>query len=261
MTMIVKTNVNCIGVFSFLHVPRRVERSRSAAKRLSQSPPFRCDLAEGGPDLMAELDFSDLSPDAAPDRSEVNRALADGDQVSVAGPVSALGAVLVALHRRERLDIGVAWTPSTDPLASTLSRTWGLEVNGRLSGESARTYGLIRDDQGGVLLARGRITSRPKGVGARGPTSFGAQIYHDDQRVADGEIMRVDVRPDWSEVDTLKVNVHKQLWRRGDISHGRAIQVACDEAQVEIDGVLFPRPMTKWTWYADPRLRWTLVSA
>lgn len=211
---------------------------------------------------MAELDFSDLLPNTAPDRDEVKRALTKAEQVSVAGPVSALGAVLVALHRRDRLDIGVAWTPSSDPLASGLSRTWGLDATGRLSGESAKTYGLIRDDQGGVLLARGRISALPQASGARGATAsrFGAQIYHDDQRVADGEIQRVDVRPDWTGTDTLKVNVHKQPWRRGEITLGRAIQVACDQAQIEIDGVPFPRPMTKWTWYAEPRLRWTLIS-
>lgn len=228
---------------------------------------------------MVELDFTSLAPDTAPDRDVVRRAVAEADRVSVAGPVPALGAVLVALRRRERLDIGVAWTPTGDPLASGLSRAWGVDPAGRLSGESPRALGLVCDDQGGVLLARGRITalvtsssgsltkpsskSASGGSEGRGRTGsrFGAQIYHDDQRVADGEIMRVDVRPDWTAVDVLKVNVHKQLWRRGDISLGRAIQVACDQAQVEIDGVPYPRPMTKWTWYADPRLRWTLISA
>lgn len=211
---------------------------------------------------MAELDFSDLAPDTAPDRDTVKKALAQAEQVSVAGPVSALGAVLVALHRRERLDIGVVWMPSSDPLASGLSRTFGLDADGRLSGQSAKAYGLIRDDQGGVLLARGRITSLPKEPGVRVPTAsrFGAQIYHDDQRIADGEIQRVDVHPDWAGVDSLKVNVHKQPWRRGEITRGRAVQVACEAARVEIDGVPYPRPMTRWTWYADARQRWTLIS-
>jgi len=213
--------------------------------------------------MQAELDFSELSPDSAPDRDEVKNAVARAEQVSVSGPVSALGAVLAALLRRDRLDVGVAWTPSPDPLASGLSRTWGVDATGRLSGESTRTYGLVRDDQGGVLLARGRITATPTASGPRAPAAsrFGAQIYHDEKRVADGEIQRVDVRPDWAAVDTLKVNVHKQLWRRGDITQGRAIQVACDPARIEVDGAPFPRPMTRWTWYADSRLRWTLLSS
>lgn len=215
---------------------------------------------------MAVLDFSDLSPDAAPDKDTIRAALVEAESVSVAGPVAALSGVLAALDRLERLDLGVAWLPSEDSLAAGLSRTWGVDRQGRLSGASGaspRTLGLVRDDHGGVLLARGRVTSLPKPAGSRGPTysRFGAQIYHDEKRVADGEIMRVDVRPDWTIDDRLKVTVHKQLLRRGEISQGRAIQIACDEAQVEIDGVPYPRPVTKWTWYADPRLRWTLLSA
>lgn len=211
---------------------------------------------------MIELDFSDLPPDAAPDRDTVKRALAEAERVSVAGPVSALGAVLAALNRLDRLEVGVAWIPSSDPLAAGLSRTWGLDAGGRLSGDSTKVLGLPRDDHGGVLLARGRLTSLPTDPANRKPAAsrFGAQIYHDQQRVADGQITRVDVRPDWTAVDTLKANVHKQLWRRGEISLGRAIQVACDEAQVEIDGVPYARAVTKWTWYADPRVRWTLIS-
>lgn len=214
---------------------------------------------------MVELDFSDLAPDTAPDQDRVKRAVAEADRISVAGPVCAIGAVLAALRRQDRLDVGVSWLPSGDPLASGLSRTWGVDAGGRLSGESSRTLAVVCDDRGGVLLARGRITAAQPGAvalsGGRTGSRFGAQIYHDEKRVADGQIMRVDVRPDSTAEDSLKVNVHKQLWRRGEITHGRAIQVACDEAQIEIDGVPLPRPMTKWTWYADPRLRWTLISA
>lgn len=211
---------------------------------------------------MVELDFADLSPATAPDRDVVKRAMADAERVSVTGPVGALGTVLSVLHRSNRLEMGVSWTPTGDPLAEGLSRTLGLDVGGRMKGESVRTLSLIRDDQGGVLLARGRIQSLPKVAGTRGPSRsrFGAQIYHDDQLLADGEIQRLDVRPDWTAVDSLRVTVHKQLWRRGESTSGRAVQVACDPAEIEVDGVPFPRPMTTWTWYADPRLRWTLLS-
>lgn len=212
---------------------------------------------------MAVLDYRDLSPEAAPDKDELRNAVAQADQVGVAGPVSALGAVLAVLYRLDRLDRGLAWIPSVDPLAAGLSRSWGVASDGRLSDASPRRLGLVRDDHGGILLARGRITALPKEASGRprSQSRFGAQIYHDDKRVADGEIIRVDVRPDWTAEDRLTVNVHKQLWRRGEVSRGRAIQVACDEAQIEVDGVPFPRAVTKWTWYADPRLRWSLVSA
>lgn len=228
---------------------------------------------------MVELDFSELSPDTSPDRDALTKAVTGADQLSVAGPVPALAGVLAALRRREGLDVPVAWIASEDPLAAGLARTWGVDSAGRLSSEEPLVLGLVCDDQGGVLLARGRITSwnrsqgrsavrsgeggsAARGSAARSRTGqrFGAQIYHDAVRVADGKIQRVDVRPDWPNPASLKVNVHKQLWRRGDVTVGRAIQVACDQAQVEIDGVPRPRPITSWTWYADPRLRWTLIS-
>ncbi len=211
---------------------------------------------------MAVLDFGDLTPDQAPDKEQVKRALSVADDVTVVGPVAALGTVLATLTRLNRLDLGVAWIPSEDPLAAGLARSLGIDTRGRLAPGSQRLLSLVRDDHGGVLLARGRLTSLPKKAGAPGSTygRFGAKIYHDDQKVADGEIQRVDVRPDWTSEDRLKVNVHKQLWRRGQITVGRAIQVSCDEAQVEIDGVPYLRPVTSWTWYADNRYRWTLAS-
>ena len=212
---------------------------------------------------MALLDFGDLKPDVAPDKELVTRALTTADHVTVVGAVPALGTVLATLDRLERLDLGVAWIPSEDPLAAGLARSLGIDDKGRLAKASRRTLSLVRDDHGGVLLARGRLTSLAKPSGTPGPTygRFGAQIYHDEQKVADGEIQRVDVRPDWTAEDRLKVNVHKQLWRRGAITLGRAVQIASDEAQVEIDGVRYPRPITTWTWYADQRFRWTLASA
>ena len=41
-------------------------------------------------------------------------------------------------------------------------------------------------------------------------------------------------------------------------SGGRALQIACAPAQVVRDGVPFEREVTKWTWYADDRVRWRL---
>lgn len=211
---------------------------------------------------MALLDFGDLAPDVAPDKKVVTQALGDAVEVTAVGSVAALGTVLATLNRLERLEVTVAWIPSEDPLAAGLARTLGVDAKGALSGDSPRKLSLVRDDHGGVLLARGRLTSLPKKPGTAGSTygRLGAQIYHDEQKVADGEIMRMDVRPDWSAEDRLKVNVHSQLWRRGAITFGRAVQIACDEAQVEIDGVPYPRPITTWTWYADERFRWTLAS-
>ncbi|MDQ3733181.1 MAG: hypothetical protein M3400_04140, partial [Actinomycetota bacterium] len=76
---------------------------------------------------MAVLDFGDLTPDQAPDKEQVKRALSVADDVTVVGPVSALGTVLATLTRLNRLDLGVAWIPSEDPLAAGLARTLGID--------------------------------------------------------------------------------------------------------------------------------------
>lgn len=207
----------------------------------------------------ADLDLHDQAPDSAPDRAAVTSAIEGAERVVVSGPVPALGAVLAALHRTDRLAVPVSWRPSDDPLARGLARSLGFDADGNLAEADRRERSLIRDDRGGVLLARGRVSAlvaegRPRTAGR-----FGAHAYHDDQRVADGEIARIDVRPDWSATDSLKVTVHRALLRRGTTTHGRAIQIACDEAQVEVDGVALSRPVTKLTWYADHRLRWNPV--
>ncbi|MDP9429001.1 MAG: hypothetical protein M3Q47_09050, partial [Actinomycetota bacterium] len=87
---------------------------------------------------------------------------------------------------------------------------------------------------------------------------LGAQAHHDSVKVADGQITRIDVRPDWRAVDTLDVTVMTLPLRPGRRTSGRAVQVACDPARVLRDGVTHPRPVTRWTWYADDRVRWRL---
>jgi hypothetical protein len=87
---------------------------------------------------------------------------------------------------------------------------------------------------------------------------FGAQAYCDDVRVADGQITRLDVRPDWTAVDRLTVAVMTVPLRPVQRAGGRALQIACAPAQVVRDGVAFDREVTRWTWYADDRVRWRL---
>jgi hypothetical protein len=36
------------------------------------------------------------------------------------------------------------------------------------------------------------------------------------------------------------------------------VQIASDPARVVRDGVPYPRPVDRWTWYADDRVRWRL---
>jgi hypothetical protein len=59
-------------------------------------------------------------------------------------------------------------------------------------------------------------------------------------------------------VDTIGVTVMVQPLRPTQRTSGRALQVASDPARVIRDGVPFPRPVSRWTWYADDRVRWRL---
>jgi hypothetical protein len=84
------------------------------------------------------------------------------------------------------------------------------------------------------------------------------QAHHDDIKVADGEVTRIDVRPDYRAVDTIGVTVMLQPLRPTRQTSGRAVQVASDPARIVRDGVPYPRPVSRWTWYADHRVRWLL---
>ena len=198
-----------------------------------------------------ELDLRRLDPGQAPTPGNVAPA-ADADRVRVRGPVPALSAVLAVLLKAGRTaDVPVAWEPADDKASVGLARSLGVG-----SGE-LRSLSLVRDDHGGVLLHHGRIEAA--GDGRRSLSRrLGLQAHHDDIRVADGEVTRIDVRPDWRAVDTIGVTVMVQPLRPTQRTSGRALQVASDPARVIRDGVPFPRPVSRWTWYADDRVRWRL---
>jgi len=176
----------------------------------------------------------------------------DADAVVVRGPVPALAAVLQRLHRAQRTAlVPVSWEPASDKASLSLARDLGLGT-----GEE-RELGLVRDDHGGVLLHHGRIEAA--GDGRRSLSRrVGLAAHHDDIKVADGEVTRIDVRPDWRAVDTIGVTVMTQPLRPTRHTSGRALQVASDPARIVRDGVPYPRSVNRWTWYADDRVRWRL---
>jgi hypothetical protein len=198
-----------------------------------------------------QLDLRRLEPGRAPRPQDVAGA-AHADSVAVRGPVPALAAVLTVLLKAERTaQVPVAWEPSGDKDSVALARDIGVG-----SGEQ-RELCLVRDDHGGVLLQHGRIEAAGDGRRALS-RRLGLQAHHDDIKVADGEITRIDVRPDWRAVDTIGVTVMLQPLRPTRHTSGRALQVASDPARVVCDGVPYPRPVSRWTWYADHRMRWLL---
>jgi hypothetical protein len=198
-----------------------------------------------------ELDFRRLEPGQAPRPGDV-AAAAEAESVRVRGPVPALATVLTVLLKAERIAlVPVAWEPAGDKASLALARDIGVGTG------EPRDLCLVRDDHGGVLLHHGRVEAA--GDGRRSLNRrLGLQAYHDDIKVADGEITRIDVRPDWRAVDTIAVTVMTQPLRPTRQTSGRALQVASDPARIIRDGVPYPRPVHRWTWYADDRVRWRL---
>jgi hypothetical protein len=199
-----------------------------------------------------ELDLRGLAPGEAPQKDDV-AAATDAGSVTVRGAVPALAGVLAALLRTGRTaEVPVAWEPSDDTASTGLARALGIG-----SGEQ-RELTLVRDDHGGVLLHHGRLepwSEDPRrGLGRR----LGVQAHHDDMKIADGPITRIDVRPEWTAVDTIGVSVMTIPLRPVRRTKGRGLQVASDPARVTRDSVPFPRPVTRWTWFADDRVRWLL---
>jgi hypothetical protein len=198
-----------------------------------------------------ELDLRRLGPAEAP-RADRLAAVTEADSVLVRGAVPALAGVLTRLLKEDRTaHVPVAWEPGDDRDSVGLARDLGIG-----SGQQ-RDLSLVRDDHGGVLLHHGRIeadTGGRRSLSAR----LGLQAHHDDIKVADGEITRIDVRPDWTAVDTIGVTVMVQPLRPTRRTVGRALQVASDPARVVRDGIPLGRPVQRWTWYADDRVRWRL---
>lgn len=198
-----------------------------------------------------QLDLRRLEPGQAP-RPEDVAAAADAEALRVRGSVPALAAVLTVLLKAQRTArVPVAWEPAADKASLALARDIGVGTG------EPRDLCLVRDDHGGVLLHHGRVEAA--GDGRRSLSRrIGLQAHHDDIKVADGEITRIDVRPDWRAVDTIGVTVMLQPLRPTRQTSGRALQIASDPARIIRDGVPFPRPVHRWTWYADDRVRWRL---
>jgi hypothetical protein len=199
-----------------------------------------------------QFDLRGLAPGQGPSRRHVASVVDGVDAVVVQGPVQALAAVLARLWRTERLPaVPVGWEPADDADSRGLARA--LE----LGSGAERELPLVRDDHGGVLLATGRVTAhgeQRKVLSRR----FGAQAYADAALVANGPITRIDVRPDWTAVDRISVAVVTLPLRPVQRTTSRAVQIASEPVQVLRDGVPFDREVTKWTWYADDRVRWRL---
>lgn len=200
-----------------------------------------------------------------PDRDEIRSAIraAGNDGLAVHGSLQTLHRVVEGLHRSGRADeipIGFVAGAKCDEETSMFCRLLGLDtspdaVSRSLTDPPVR-LALTRDDIGGVLLQSGELTRTPT------LKPFGAQVFHDDAMIANGKIGALRVVPDYGNSD-LGVRASVVPPGRGSTKRtlGRAVQVACDEVHVEIDGIALEKTITKRTWYVDDRAHWLLRGA
>ena len=212
---------------------------------------------------------------ARPGRADVDPLLADPGvaRLVVAGTDADLAAVLARLLRRNRLDVEVAYLPAER--GSAAARVWGLPHGAAAVALArrgvARPAPLVRDDAGGVLVGRAEV---------RGPHG---EVYCDGDLVLRGAARRLLVTP-WPDTPPIapptsgeaagpavagpappavavragrsaalpdgRARPLPPTARAGTGSGvGRAVQLGCLPATVVHDGVVHPRPVTRWAWY------------
>ncbi|MBM9466683.1 hypothetical protein [Nakamurella leprariae] len=165
-------------------------------------------------------------------------------RVLVVGDDADLAAVVLRLLRRDRLgEVEVAYRPAT---TTPTTRLWRLPAGpvtatalSGLAAAPAVPVPLVRDDNGGVLLGAGRVEP------VRGAA------YVDEHRVLGGDARRLEVVPDAERgVRVTVVRRGRLPWtERSTVTVGRAVQLGTQPATVTRDGIEYPRPMDRWTWY------------
>jgi hypothetical protein len=123
-----------------------------------------------------------------------------------------------------------------------VARQWGLPARSGPAlelavGAAPAPVPLVRDDAGGVLLGEGRVEP------------LDGVVYCDDQRVLRGSALRLTVRSDDERGLVVTVVRRGVPGRRTTRARGRAIQIGCDPVRPVLDGVAYPRPVERWSWY------------
>jgi hypothetical protein len=169
---------------------------------------------------------------ARPGKDHVDPVLKEREprRLIVHGDDADLASVLVRLLRRDRLDVEVAFVPAVR--RSAVATAWHLprDAAALALGAPARPTPLIRDDSGGVLVGRGVVRD------------LEGEAYCDDTLVLRGRAKRLVAVPGPDGVSALP-------GRTVRAATGRALQIGCVEAFVEVEGVPHPRPVPRWTWY------------
>ena len=180
------------------------------------------------------MEFVGSRPGKSIDPLLAGRVLVVGDDVDLA-------AVALRLLRRELLgSVDVAYA---SPGRSAVADLWGLPRGaGAVRLATVGTVDpvpLVRDDVGGVLV----------GLASLGPLT--GTVYVDEHRVLRGSAHELRVRPDREKGLAVTVTDRRfaGLARRSQTTNGRAVQIGCAATIVVRDGVEYPRPMDRWTFY------------
>ena len=236
---------------------------RTAARRVRR-------LQHGGRTAHHAATGQPRSRPARPGRADIDPLLAGPlRRIVVAGTDADLAAVLVRLLRRDRLDVELAYVPADRRSAAAASgacRTAPRPSSWPARASPARPP-LVRDDAGGVLVGRGEIR------GTAG--SVHGEAYCDGVLALRGSARRLVVTP-WPDAAPSPGGVRRRACAPGSRSRasrwgalpdgrndpvpataaagrgaavGRAVQVGCLPATVVHDGVVHPRPVTRWAWY------------
>jgi len=116
-------------------------------------------------------------------------------------------------------------------------------------GAECRLVGVIRDDSGGVCVSAATLTPWT----SEGPWWVRAVV--DDQRLCDGPVQRLTVRRVGPAELAAEVRIGRLRTRR---RRGRALQLACEPAQIVTDGIARERPRSRRTFWSEPKL-WRLA--
>ncbi len=159
----------------------------------------------------------------------------------VIGDDADLAAVVQRLLRKDLLgSVEVAYAAARRSPATEL---WALPHGERAVGLARHgevdLVPLVRDDVGGVLIAAGYV----------GPLN--GTVYVDEHRVLRGAAQRLRVEPDRAKGIAVTVTRRRVMGvgRRPSTTLGRAVQIGTAATTVVRDGIPYPRPMDRWTFY------------
>jgi len=112
-----------------------------------------------------------------------------------------------------------------------------------------RLVGVLRDDSGGLCISSATLTPwTPE-------QPWWVRAVVDDQRLCDGAVRRLTV----SRLGPSELVAEVRLGRlRSRRRRGRAVQLACDPAQIVADGIGRERPRGRRTFWSEPKL-WRLA--